>query len=301
VDPIAQILRELGWHVDVVGVQLRGSASGSAVHPVRFGGADAVLKVTTAGPLQVNARRELGFYRTMAERIAVRTPRLLRYADNDDLTALLLSAHPPAPPAREWDRPRWLALAGQLAALHSSPVPDRPSWLATPWLQQILDDPPVDVAGEYWSRTGAADAVGAVLAEPAALAAAIAAAGVCFVHGDCHVGNLLRDGDGHGDGDGTVWADWQMAGMGSPAVDLAFLCSRADADGADLPYGAMMCEYAARRPCDVEALHRATVAAELGILLFGWPEYAVHIGQAGRDRLTRRLLRLVDDWRVRAA
>jgi len=295
VDPIAQVLRELRWHVDAVGVQLRGSASGSAVHPVRVDGAEAVLKVTMAGPGQVNARRELGFYRTMAERVPVRTPRLLRYADNDDFSALLLAAHPPAPPACEWDRPRWLALAGQLAALHSSPVPDRPSWLATPWLRQILDDPPVDMAEEYWSRTGAGDKVGAVLAEPAALAAAIAASGVCFVHGDCHVGNLLRDGDS------TVWADWQQAGAGSPAVDLAFLCSRADADGADLPYGAMLREYAAHRPCDVGALYRSTIAAELGILLFGWPEYAVHIGQTGRDRLTRRLLRLVDDWRVRAA
>ena len=62
----------------------------------------------------------------------------------------------------------------------------------------------------------------------------------------------------------------------------------------------MMREYAAHRPCDVEALHRSTIAAELGILLFGWPEYAVHIGQTERDRLTRRLLRLVDLWRGQA-
>lgn len=294
-DRLAPVLRALGWRIDVVGVELSGSASGSAVHSVQIDGADAVLKVTTAGPGQVNARRELGFYQTMADRISVSTPRLLQYADNDDLTALLLSAHPPARPAQQWDRTAWLAVARQLAALHSTPIPDRPSWLATPWLQQVLERPPVDMAEDYWSRTDAANKIGAVLAEPAALAAAMAITGVCFVHGDCHVGNLLCEGDR------MVWADWQVAGVGSPAVDLAFLWSRADADGANLPYTAMMREYTAHRPCDTAALHRSTTAAELGILLFGWPEYAVRLRQAERDRLTRRLLQLMGDWRVQAA
>jgi site-specific recombinase XerD len=274
---------------------LRVRASGSAVHSVQTDGAEAVLKVTAAGPGQIDARRELGFYQTMADKVAVSTPRLLQYADNDELTALLLSAHAPAPPARQWDLTAWLAVGRQLAVLHSTPIPDQRSWLATPWLQQILDRPPVDTAEGYWSSTDAADKIGAVLAEPAALAAAMALTGACFVHGDCHVGNLL------GDGDRLVWADWQVVGVGSPAVDLAFLWSRANADGADLPYAAMMREYAAHRPCDIGALHLSTIAAELGILLFGWPEYAAHLRQTERDRLTRRLLQVLEDWRVQTA
>lgn len=292
--PPVAALRALGWRIDAVGAELSGSASGSAVHSVLTDGAEAVLKVTTAGPGQLDARRELAFYRTMADRVPVSTPGLLRYADNDELTALLLSAYPPAPPARQWHRTAWLTVARQLAGLHSTPIPDRPGWLGTPWLQRILDRPPVEAAEDYWSGTQAADRIGAVLAEPATLAAAVALTGACLVHGDCHVGNLLLDGDR------LVWADWQVVGVGSPAVDLAFLWSRANADGATPPYADMMREYATHRPCDLDALARSTIAAELGILLFGWPEYAAQLGPAERDRLTRRLLRLLDDWDVHA-
>jgi thiamine kinase-like enzyme len=147
-----------------------------------------------------------------------------------------------------------------------------------------------DLAEDYWSRTDAANDISVVLRAPAALAAAMAATPECFVHGDCHVGNLLCEADR------IVWADWQVAGVGSPAIDLAFLWSRAHADGAVLPYDAMMHEYGAHSGSDVAALHRPLIAAELGILLFGWPEYAAHLGQTERDRLTRRLLQLVDEW-----
>ncbi|HEY0688218.1 MAG TPA: phosphotransferase [Kribbella sp.] len=111
-----------------------------------------------------------------------------------------------------------------------------------------------------------------------------------FLHGDCHVDNLLREGNQ------IVWADWQAAGAGSPAGDLAFLWSRAQADGADLPYDAMLREYVTHREVDPALLRRSLVAAEIGILLFGWPAYAAYLTQSDRDRITRRLLQLMDDW-----
>jgi aminoglycoside phosphotransferase (APT) family kinase protein len=258
---------------------LTGSASGSAVYRVRIDGTEAVLKVTTAGPGQANARRELTFYQTLAAQVPVATPRLLHHADTAELTALLLSAHTPARPAPEWDRSSWLEVARQLAALHSTPVPDRAGWLDTPWLQRSLEQPPLELARRYWGAEAA-------LAAPEALAAAVAAVPPCFVHGDCHVGNLLCEGDR------LVWADWQVAGFGSPVIDLAFLWSRAHADGADLPYAAMLHEYATRRGLDEAVLRRAAVAAEIGVLLFGWPEYAAYRTPAERDRLARRLRQL---------
>jgi Ser/Thr protein kinase RdoA (MazF antagonist) len=291
-DGLARVVRALEWGIDAGSTELTGAASGSGVYRVRIDGTEAVLKVTTADRGQSNARRELTFYRTLASQVPVTTPTLLRYADNDDLTALLLSAHTPARPAQQWHRSAWLEVARQLAALHSTPMPDQPSWLDTPWLQGVLDRPPIGLAEEHWSRTDAADRVGMVLDAPATLAAALAATPACFLHGDCHVDNLLREGNG------VVWADWQVAGVGSPAIDLAFLWSRADTDGADVPYAEMVREYATRRGIDAVVLQRSLIAAELGILLFGWPRFAAHRTRTERNRLTRRLLQLMNEWSV---
>jgi thiamine kinase-like enzyme len=289
-DRLRRVVRSLGWGVNIETGELAGSASGAGVYRVQLDGHDAVLKVTGAGGGQRNARRELTFYRTLADRVPVTTPRLLRYADNDDFTALLLSAHTPARPAREWDRTAWLEVARQLAALHSIPLPDEDPWTDTPWLRQVLDRPPIAFAEDYWSGTDAADSIGLVLKAPGALAEAVRATPDGFLHGDCHVDNLLREGNQ------IVWADWQAAGVGSPAGDLAFLWSRAAADGADVPYEAMLGEYIAHREVDPAVLRLALVAAEIGILLFGWPEYVSYLTQNERDRLTHRLLQLIDDW-----
>jgi len=107
---------------------------------------------------------------------------------------------------------------------------------------------------------------------------------------DCHVDNLLRE-----DGE-LVWADWQSVGVGSPAGELAFLWSRADADGADLPYDAMFDVYLSERETNPVLFRQALVAAEIGILLFGWPEYAAYRAQDAQERLARRLIDLTDCW-----
>jgi thiamine kinase-like enzyme len=285
----------LGWALDIEGGTLAGSASGAGVYRVQIDGYDAVLKLTGAGGGQRNARRELAFYRTLADRVPVTTPTLLRYADNDDFTALLLSAHTPARHAREWDRSAWLEVARQLAALHSITPPDEDPWIDTPWLRQAFERPPISFAEDYWSGTDAADSIGPVLNAPAALDKAFRATPDSFLHGDCHVDNLLREGDQ------IVWADWQAAGAGSPAGELAFLWSRAHADGADLPYDAMLREYITHREVDPAPLRRSLVAAEIGILLFGWPAYAAYRSQNERDRITSRLLQLIDDWQAQTA
>lgn len=294
-DRLSRVVHSLGWGVDIEGVGLSGSASGAGVYRVQVDGYDAVLKVTGAGGRQRNARRELTFYRTLADRVPVTTPTLLRYADSDDFTALLLSAHTPARPAREWDRSAWLEVARQMAVLHSIPLPAEDPWADTPWLRQALDQPPVSIAEDFWSGTDAADSIGPVLNASGALAEAVRATPDTFLHGDCHVDNLLRDGSQ------IVWADWQAAGAGSPASELAFLWSRAHADGADLPYDAMLREYVEHREVDPALLRRSLVAAEIGILLFGWPEYAAYRTQNERQRITHRLVQLIADWQAQTA
>ncbi|WP_328994739.1 aminoglycoside phosphotransferase family protein [Kribbella sp. NBC_01245] len=264
-------------------VELAGSASGAGVYRVRFEGGDAVLKVTDAGEGQLDARRELAFYQSLANKVPVITPTLLRYADGAEHTALLLSAHSPPVPAAEWDREAWLEIARQLAELHSMAVPS-----GDPWIQGRPDAPSMGLAEAYWSATEAAGC----LLEPDALAEAVRAMPDSFIHGDCHVGNLLRDGDR------IVWADWQVAKVGSPAGDLALLWSRGGVDGADLPYDAMLREYATRRGLELAPLRRAVIAAELALLLFAWPHFAAYRTESDRTHLTHRLLDLTASWQA---
>ena len=289
-DDLARVMRSVGLDMDVKPVDLGGGASESGVYRVQFEGNDAVLKVTAAGEWQDNARRELTFYQTLADRVPVTTPRLLGHVDNDEFTAVLLSAHASSLPAKEWDRPAWLEMARQLAALHSIPPPDEDPWIDSPWHRQDPYLPPLEIAEGYWFTTDAADSVRPLLDIPDDLAKALRAIPDCFLHGDCHVDNLLRDGE-H-----IVWTDWQVARVGCPADELSFLWSRAHADGADPPYDAMLHEYVTHRAVDPEPLRRALVAAEINILLFAWPHFAPHLSQEDRDRLTYRLLHLTNDW-----
>lgn len=287
---LIRAFRDLGIEERTPAVELAGSASGSGVFGVQVDGRDAVLKVTAAGDGQPEARRELHFYQALAGCVPVRTPALLDHVDGD-LVVLLLSAHTATPPAREWNKNEWLQVVRQLAALHSTPVPEGTEWRRRQWLQDVLEHPRSEVADRYWSGTDAADGVRLILAETREMVRAIDAIPACFVHGDCHVGNLLRDGTE------IVWSDWQTTGIGSPAADLAFLWGRADSDGADLPYEAMMEEYIAHRQLDPIPFRRALIATEIGFKLFGWPDWAHYHSPDECDRVTRRLIRLLEDWR----
>jgi Ser/Thr protein kinase RdoA (MazF antagonist) len=289
-DGLAHVMRSVGLEIDGKHVELVGGASGSGVFRVQIDGDDAVLKVTRAGDRQDNARRELAFYQTLADQVPVVTPKLLRYADNDRFTALLLSAHGSARPAPQWEPSAWLEVARQLAALHSVPPPEGDCWTGPPARRRLPYRPPIDLASSYWCATEAAASVRCFLDEPEQLARALQAGPVCFVHGDCHVENLLREGER------IVWTDWQVTGVGCPASELAFLWSRAHADGADVPYDAMLREYLDHRPTEPASMRRALIAAEIDILLFEWPQYVTVISPEARARLTRRLLHLIDDW-----
>jgi len=271
--------------------ELVGSMSHAGVYRVRLGSADAVLKVTEGDARQrVDARRELSFYLELAGSVPVSTPRLLATADGGQLTALLLSAHTPVAPAARWERCEWLAATRQLARLHAFEVPREDPWVHVPWVRGVLQDPPTDLAIDYWSQTVAAHHIDSLLRDPASLARALDDGPMGFIHGDCHVDNLLRDGDQ------LIWADWQVAGTGNRAVDLAFLYGRGYADGANPPLEHMLEEYLVDSHVEAAQLLRSMMAAELATLLFGWPTYMTYHTQEERDRMTSRLVQLADSW-----
>lgn len=286
---VAMALRAMGRDPHVDAQRLAGSASGSGVYRVRAGAAEAVLKVTMADGWREAARRELRCYRELTARLPVAMPRILDWADSDEVTAILLSAHQPAAPAPDWTYSEWLEVAEQLGALHKTE--ERTNTPHAHWLFDVLSHPRVAAASAYWRGTDAASLADTLLGAPAEFADVLARSPRCFTHGDCHVGNLLRGDDGS-----LVWADWQAVSIGPGEADLAFLWARAEIDAGEPPREAMLRRYAATRGVDVDVARRAVLAAELAIVLFAWPEYAGLNSQRARDRITRRMLRLAAEW-----
>jgi hypothetical protein len=288
-DQFVLAVRALGLSPTLRGHLLAGSASGSGAYRVDDPTTDAVLKVTTDAAWREPARRELRCYRELGGRLPVRMPRLLAWADTEQLTAILLSAHRPAPSAPFWTEPQWLRLATELGSLHATSERFTEAEGHRPSDGSSLRRN--DVASAYWRGTDAASVADALVDAGPALARELERLPSCLVHGDCHLGNLLQDVDGS-----LVWADWQEVGVGRGESDLAFLWMRAEIDGGHVPRESMLRRYAASRDVDVEVSRRAVRAAELALILFAWPEYAGWNDQAARDRVTRRLVALAHEW-----
>jgi aminoglycoside phosphotransferase (APT) family kinase protein len=112
----------------------------------------------------------------------------------------------------------------------------------------------------------------------------------CFLHGDCHTDNVVIE-DSH-----LIWLDWQGAGAGNPAAELAFPSVRATPSGASLPQQDMVDRYAGDRDLDSARVSRATLAAELAIFLLTWPEYASYNTDTGIGRVHRHVQQLARRW-----
>lgn len=281
------VLSELGLAPRQVR-QLHGSMSGSAVFRLELGERSAVLKVTGADGDLTAARRELDVYRKLAADLPVRTPALLDHRAQERRVALLLTAHQAGPPAAAWDTAAWVRLARDLARLHDTRGTGMPG---PTWVEDSLRSVCPESLRAFWCRPGEASLLGAVVADAAGLAEAVAASPAGFLHGDCHTENLL------GDGDALVWADWQAAGVGSPAVDLAFPSVRAVPHGVRVPVPAMVMAYAAERGTDAATLSAGVLAVELAALVLTWPAYAPGNDAAGVDRVHRRVVELARAWR----
>jgi Ser/Thr protein kinase RdoA (MazF antagonist) len=288
-DLVAQVAARLAVQVDMPASTL--GKSGSRIHVVRRdNGRTCVLKVTSLGEDDAarRGRRELAFYRDLAARMPIRTPALLDAYEDDDVIALLLSAHGAVEPATAWDRRSWLALAVDLARLHGTAVPAPDHWTEMWSPVHALSEPDLPMIERFW-REDLGSALDAIVDSRERLAQEILQAGECFVHGDCHTENILRE-DG-----ALVWIDWQGTGIGNPARELAFLHARATPSGARIP-PELLATYCRERNTDLEQMRRSVLAAELGIFLFEWPPYASFNSPAGTQRVRRRTRDLAERW-----
>lgn len=277
---------------------LTAGASGSAVYHVLVdtttvvGKQEYILKIATGAADDERARREVNFYRDLADHVPVQVPRLVTAVDDDDVCCLLLESSGTAPDAATWSVDRWTACAAQLGGLHDARI----ATAAEDWRwakpQQHADQREIAGAAQAWAALGYGPELAAVWAGFDRLAAALTRLPVCLRHGDWHLGNLLLDPS-----DRIVWIDWQEVGFGRGPEDLALLWQRAEFDGLTPPRDAMLAAYAHARGTPKDAsLEQATVAAELTLLLLAWPAYLPHAPEPARARLFRRLEHLLDAW-----
>jgi Ser/Thr protein kinase RdoA (MazF antagonist) len=256
------------------------------------GRGDFVLKVASGQAVRERTRRELNFYRDLASRVPVVVPKLVAAVEDRDGCCLLFeSAGATAYPAG-WSGDRWEDLATQLGGLHHERIAATAAgW---PWAkaEYPIAEAETEVAAKTWTALGYGPLLASVWSRFDRLNAALTRLSLCLRHGDWHLGNILLDSS-----DRFVWIDWQEVGLGRGPEDLALLWQRAEFDGLTPPREAMLAAYASARGIpDNTILHRATVAAELTLLLLSWPRYLVGAPEPARARLLRRLERLVCAW-----
>jgi aminoglycoside phosphotransferase (APT) family kinase protein len=293
-DLMSEALRRFGIAIDDLAGQ-DDARSGAGVHPARtHGGLAAYLKLTPArlGTRMLDcARRELRFYRRLADHVPVGTPPFLGALDTDAGVALLVASAGRQVNVEAWSYQAWAALGRDLAGLHAVPVAGL-DWSGEDWsgqdsLLEALSEPVSEEVTWFWGDV--LPELPELLASRDAMRAELAAQPEAFIHGDCHTGNIV-----HGP-DGLVFCDWQSARLGRATADLAHLSVRATPAGVTIPRE-MMTAYLDGRGGDAADLERALVLAELAVFVFQWPPYAIYNSQAGIERVHSRAHLLARKW-----
>lgn len=300
---VAEALRRLGrepaqarrWQL------LAAGFSGSRVYRLSLPEGEAVLKVTPREApafMLERSRREVAFYESLAPLLPLTVPRVLAARrDPDSEVDLLLEALEPAPPPEEWHHDLAAQAAGQLAGFHAHCWGSSSALDSYPWLRGV---PSLDWKGccraaqAVWDGLATQPHLRQVLRERRlrrlmgwverleGTDELLALFPLTLIHGDCHIGNLLRDRAGR-----LVWADWQEVGWGRAPADLSFLLQRAGWTSDSPPGAGLVKDYhralgsmIPEAPPLAELL-LALDAVELRVRLLEWPHYleAAPVGQ----------------------
>ncbi len=173
---------------------------------------------------------EARFYRDLAPRVGVRTPRAY-YAGLEEATgrALVVMEDVVANGGHFLDAHQPYSLdttrdsLGQLARLHAAtwgdPAPAGCGWLV-PKMSDMVDMVPTDVL-QGMLNDGRGPDLAPELRDAKLLAAAVretaGAAATCVLHGDTHSGNVYLDAAGQ-----ACWLDWQVIQPGHWSTDVAY-------------------------------------------------------------------------------
>lgn len=269
---------------------LAGGISGAHTYRVQLGANTAVLKVTLAESedfILLRAQRERTFYQSLAKQLPLQTPQLLSsYTAPDFGYCFLLTAHQPI---LTWEQKDFENVARQLACLHATfwkgdPELTNGNWLK--WTPASATQPEIEAATSTWRTLQSQDRLKSIftsetnrllsqqLAHLKTIDNLIQTVPLTLCHGDCHMGNFLKDAQGN-----LIWADWQEVGLGYGPEDLSFFLQRGAHSGRAIPSEHMLKSYHQALTTQIDTslsltnLEQVVHASELRTLLLQWPFY----------------------------
>ncbi len=272
---------------------LSGGVSGASTYEVHGLSEPCVLKVVaaeSADDVRARGYREICFYNELAVRIPLRTPRVLAsLTEASGYRALLIAAYTPIKSANELKDDTFVEIARELASFHAvywnhTDQFDAFPWLAKPRTTDLTED--ARHAYETWQALAQQPRLRKILTDTTLrdIEAALVEVrtkpeygsdtAVTLCHGDCHLDNLLHDGDGR-----LIWADWQEVRVGYGPSDLTFLIQRAEASGADIAHDIIITAYynaleaAGVEDVNEDAIESAMNESERRTRLLYWPDY----------------------------
>jgi Ser/Thr protein kinase RdoA (MazF antagonist) len=287
---------------------LQGGISGATTYRLQMMGEELVLKVTSMESersVRERAQRELSFYQTVIPRLPLRAPHVLAHLCDAREIALLLTAYEPSAPPMQWQEGQYLKVAKQLAQLHASFWKKTEQVAQFSWLRQqqwTLSALQMQQVTQQWQALrndprfqllippSRYQRVVSLLSLMGGVKSLLTSFPLTVCHGDCHIDNLLRDGQGQ-----LVWADWQEVRVGPGPMDLSFFCQRAFQAGGMVPLEAMISTYhqqleaETREQLPFALLTEMLDALELRAWLLDWPAYLIHVSPQWLGELFNRI------------
>lgn len=271
--------------------------SGSALTTAVTGDGEPVIVKVSA--LDSDARcdqagRELAVYTQLAPEYALPTPRLIAHYRATDWIAIAIARHDPAPAAPDWGADDWCAFARILGRIHCDV-------LLVP--NALRQEQPVRVdsrdslkffAEQLWHGPGDRERIRVVLDDLDLLEKVAGQGPVSFLHGDCHLENVLHTTDRQ-----PLLVDWQSARVGPSAADLAFAFTRAVPTGAAVPRAHAIAAYCSESGVDVARTDERITAHQILTLVRQYPEFSSFLNETEVGRLRGELDALLSRWRNR--
>jgi aminoglycoside phosphotransferase (APT) family kinase protein len=294
---MSEVLDTLALRADTGAPAPTGGMSGSHVVGAFTDHDVPVVVKVTALELPDEARRawrELEVYTDLSQRLPLPAPRLVAAYSTDGWIAIALERHRPAPPASRWTMERWIILATTLGELHGAGRRVLGLPLSADAVTSRSTEEISGVARQLWNGPADADRIRTVLDARERLHEVVSNEPASFVHGDCHLGNVVLNADGK-----PLLVDWQSAQFGPSAADVAFALTRASAGSESIPRDLVIDTYSAAADTDPAAVHRAVTAKQLLILVEQYPEFAAFLGPDEVTGLRRAFDVLLEEWEER--
>ncbi len=288
---------------------LTGGVSGSHTYRLEFETDTVILKVTLARSepyVFQRAKREFKFYQTLADCMPLQVPQMLSgYADCAFGICILLTAYQPLGSSMACQAQDYDEVAKQLASLHALFWGKTDALSQYSWLRKSplgTDKTEIQHALDAWRnlrnqrrlrnifQAGSYESLCHKLECISTIDAVIRSLPTTLCHGDCHLGNLLRDGQGK-----LIWADWQEVGLGHGPEDLSFFFQRAFHASRIIPVERVIAVYQEHLEAQTgdrisqSAIERVVDGSELRTSLLQWPFY---LQQASVEQISSLLNRI---------